>query len=259
MKYVAVSFLLILSAMLVLSCNEQSDSASPPPKAEKTVANKPKPKPVEEFIPTRDHIVGQWRQVMTNPAHKNTVANRYMRHSFFDDGKLVIENAEDSNKEATWEFDEGLIVVKSSYGPSNFVNHYQLNNRDTLKQIRFQRFADGERKADVKKDETFIRQGSDTEKRMKVYDIFAFTAKAQNFIDPTTLKVGSAYTLSKRTPIMPSYEVSDLSDIAYANSGDTITIVGQKMIRSIVWYQVESHVKNGWVNSVALFGQELKQ
>jgi hypothetical protein len=247
---------------LQLSCNEQSGSTNPPATTEKAVTSKPapvEPKPVEKFIPTRDLVVGQWRMVMTKPSHKNTLTRRYMRHSFFDDGRLVIENEEDSNKEATWEFSDGLVVVKSSYGPSNFVDHYKLNNRDTLKKIRFQRFVGGERKADAKKDETFIRQGSDTEKRWKVYNVFAFAAKAQNFIDPNTLKIDSTYTLSKRTPIMPSYEVSDLNEMAYANSGDSITIVGKTTVRSIVWYQVESQVKNGWVNSTALFGQELKQ
>lgn len=259
MKQAATSILLILSALVVLSCNEQMGSKSPPAKTEKTATSKPEPKPVEKFIPTREHFVGQWRMVVTNPARKNTVANRYMRHSFFNDGTLLIENEEDSNKEGTWEFNDNLVVVKTSYGPSNFVEHYKLIDRDTLMKIRFQRIVDLEVKADVKKGDTYLRQGSDSEKQKKVYDIFASVAKSTNFIDPNTLKIGSTYTLSKRIPIMPSYEVSNLNDMAYANSGDSITIVDKTIVRSIVWYQVESQVKNGWVNSTALFGQELKQ
>ena len=258
MKKHLTSFLLVLFALSLLSCEQQKQTTTQSKGIEKKPIEVVESEPVEKFIPTMDHVVGQWRMVVTNPAHKNTIANRYNRHSFFSDGNLVIENEEDSNKEVTWEFNENLVVVKSSYGPSNFVDHYKLVNRDTLKHVRFQRIVDGEVKADVKKDDIFIRQGSDAEKRKKVYDIFSSSAKAINFIDPTTLKVGSTYTLSKRTPIMPSYEVSDLNDIAYANSGDSITIVDKKSVRSIVWYQVESQIKNGWVNSVALFGQDLK-
>jgi hypothetical protein len=79
-------------------------------------------------------------------------------------------------------------------------------------------------------------------------------AKTTVFIDPTALEIGATYTLSKRTPIMPSYEVSDLSGIVYANPGDSITITRMQMVRNIVWYQVE----RGWVNSTALIGQDLK-
>lgn len=255
MKHATTTCLLILSAFILLSC-EQSGSTTSPPKVEKAVPVELKP--VEKFTPTQDDIVGQWRQVAKNPSHKNTVMKRYMRHTFFNDGKVIIEKEKDT-KDGTWEFTNGIFVVSSSFNKSKFIEHYELVDRNKLKKTRFHSIIDGDPLADYDPKEEFIRQGSDLEKSMKIWDLLATVNSKYDFIDPNSLQIGSSYTLSKRTPIMPSYEVSDLNDMVYANSGDSITITDKTTVRSIVWYQVESRVKNGWVNSTALFGQELKQ
>ena len=93
---------------------------------------------------------------------------------------------------------------------------------------------------------------------MKVWNIFASSSKVMDFIDPSSLIIDSEYTLSKKTPIMPSYEVSNVKDIIYAYKGDTIIITGSKKVNNKLWYQVKFGEKKGWLNSIALFGQHLK-
>ena len=47
--------------------------------------------------------------------------------------------------------------------------------------------------ADYDPDESYIRQGSDREKNMKVWDVFAEVADMLDFVDPNTLEVGKTY------------------------------------------------------------------
>jgi len=207
---------------------------------------------------SEDDIVGQWKMVVKNPAHKNTVSKRYMRHTFFPDGKLVIENKVDSEEKKRWEIVDGRVVVTSSYKTSKFIEYYELRSLDKLAKTRFKSIIDGKPLADYDPKEFLIRQGSSTEQKMKKQDIFGSVSSAMDFIDPNTLEVGSSYILSKKTPVMPSYLPSDLSSMTYANKGQSIRITAQKKVRNIIWYQVESKAGDGWVNSTALFGQQLK-
>lgn len=206
----------------------------------------------------RNDIVGQWRSVLTNPAHKNTVSKRYMRHTFFEDGSLFVENKEGSNSNKEWEFKEGIFIVNSSYKSSKFIEHYQLSSPDTLLKIKFKSIIDGKPLADYNPKEKYVRQGSSTEKGMKTKDIFKSARSAMDFIDPTTLKVGQEYTLSRKTPIMLHYTLSDLSKIIYAQKGQSISIEKREKVENTIWYQVKLDDVQGWVNSIALFGQNLK-
>lgn len=212
----------------------------------------------------RNDIVGQWRNVITNPAYKNTVSKRYMRHTFFEDGLLVVENKENSNSNKKWEFKDGIFIVSSSYKSSKFIEHYQLNSLDELLKIKFKSIIDGKPLADYNPKIKYIRQGSSTEKSMKTKDIFKSSRNAMDFIDPTTLEVGKKYILSKKTPIMSHYKTSesdlltDLSKIIYAQKGQSISIEKREKIENTVWYQVKLGNFHGWVNSIALFGQNIK-
>jgi len=221
---------------------------------------------IDEFVVSRDDIVGQWRSVVTNPAHPNTIANRYMRHSFFNDGTVVIENKEDTVNRGKWEFKDGFFIVTSSYGTSKFFRLYELASLDELLNTRFQSIIDGKPLADYNPKERYIRQGSNAEKKMKIMNIFENVKSAMNFIDPSSLQINSTYYLSKRTPLMPAPPPSSAAQIIalidkvlYLNSGDKISILDKKTIGNAVWYQVKSGEKNGWINSIALFGQKLEQ
>ena len=206
----------------------------------------------------RDDVIGQWRNVVKNPAHKNTVSKRYMRHTFFNNGTLVVENKENSQSSKKWEFKNGIFIVSSSYKSSQFIEHYKLVSFDELLKIKFKSIIDGKPLANYNPKEKYIRQGSATEKSMKTWDIFKSVSSSMDFIDPNTLKVGSSYKLSKKTPIMPHYNPSDLTKVIYAKKGQSITIIKRKKVKNTMWYQVKSGDDKGWVNSIALFGQQLK-
>ena len=143
---------------------------------------------IDAFVATRDDIVGQWRSVVTNPTHPNTIANRYMRHSFFNDGTVVVENEEDSEKHGKWEFKGGLFIVTSSSDTSIFIEIYELISLNELSNTRFQSIIDGKPLADYDPKDRYIRQGSDTENKMKIMNIFEKVKNAMNFIDPGALQ-----------------------------------------------------------------------
>jgi len=212
---------------------------------------------VDNFAATSDDIVGQWRSVVENPAHPNTVARRYMRHTFFLDGELFVENEENSSVSSYWRYDNGTFIVTRTSGTSEFVEHYRLINRDKLKKILFQSIIDGKPLANYNPEDKFIRQGSGQEGSMQILDIFASANSAMNFVDPSTLLVGSSYTLSRKTPVMLDYILSDLAEIRYAQPGQKIEIIEQAVVENTMWYRVQTGGNEGWINSIALFGQEL--
>lgn len=148
-----------------------------------------------EFSPTADDVIGQWRNVVTNPARRNTVTNRYMRHTFSGDGTVIIENKEDSQNSGTWEFIDGTVVVSSSYETSSFAQTYEFRGRDRLAKTRFQRFVDGKRLADYERKDTYIRQGSDLEKNMTVWSLFKKTAMPSEIIGPASQAENQIYAL----------------------------------------------------------------
>lgn len=82
------------------------------------------------------------------------------------------------------------------------------------------------------------------------------------------LEVGKSYLLSKETPLMPEFEPSDpleaISRAIKLQAGTNITIIERKMRGSTPWYRVRassgsgSRIGEGWINSIALIGQELR-
>ncbi|EAQ26168.1 50S ribosomal protein L2 [Roseovarius sp. 217] len=213
--------------------------------------------PVEILASTSDDIVGQWRSVVENPTHPNTVAQRYMRHTFFSDGELVVENEENNSISYEWRYDNGIFIATRSSGTNEFIEHFRLIDRDTLEKVLFQSTIGGKPLANYNPEDEFIRQGSGKEGSMEMLDIFASANSAMNFVDPSTLSVGSSYTLSRKTPIAPDYVASDLAEIRYAPPGQMIEIIEQTLVENKMWYRVRTGDSEGWINSIALFGQDL--
>lgn len=149
----------------------------------------------EQFSPTANDVVGQWRNVVTNPTRKNTVTSRYMRHTFSGDGTVIIENMEDSQKSGTWEFVDGTVVMSSSSGTSLFTDTYEFRGRDKLARTRFQSIVDGKPYADLEKKDTYIRQGSDLEKNMNVWNLFKKTAAPPEIVGPASQAENQFYAL----------------------------------------------------------------
>ena len=85
--------------------------------------------------------------------------------------------------------------------------------------------------------------------------------------DPYSLELKRAYRISKETPLMPMLGPSDpmaaLEQVKYIPAGYVIEILDASTMHGNPWYRVsvtnqkETYVGSGWVNSIALLGQEL--
>ena len=84
------------------------------------------------------------------------------------------------------------------------------------------------------------------------------------------LKIGKIYMLQKQTALVPVFEPKDgveameaIKKIVQILPGGIIKIISISYKRDIPWYQVaiqdRGEVVTGWVNSIALFGQEIKE
>lgn len=91
---------------------------------------------------------------------------------------------------------------------------------------------------------------------------------ATDYLDPHDLRVGSAYIVSRRTPLMPEVEPADpmaaLSKMKQIPVGGVFKIYGIHMKNGKPWYRVRALTANkkqigsGFINSAALFGQTLR-
>lgn len=81
--------------------------------------------------------------------------------------------------------------------------------------------------------------------------------------DPMGLEVGKAYTVSRDTPVMPSADPADpmkaLANMHTLRAGYAFSVLRTMRVRGTLWYQVRvgEGVVEGWVNAVALVGQEV--
>ncbi len=90
-----------------------------------------------------------------------------------------------------------------------------------------------------------------------------------SFMDPTALQIGKNYRLSKDTPLMPELNPSDpitaLGRAKKVLAGGVVKIISVTKKRNTPWYYVgfkngsTGEVEVGWINSIALMGQSLKE
>ena len=85
------------------------------------------------------------------------------------------------------------------------------------------------------------------------------------------LEIGKQYILKKRTPLMPSPEaekgvdglIRSLKKMIYLDSSDVMLVTMKKTINSTLWYQIVAYradggrIGIGWINSIALMGQNI--
>jgi len=85
----------------------------------------------------------------------------------------------------------------------------------------------------------------------------------------SNLQKEGVYTISKETPLMPEFEPADpgtaLTKMKTLPPGSVITVMNIRMKRNSPWYQVKAKlatgqsIGEGWINSVALRGQDIKK
>lgn len=86
--------------------------------------------------------------------------------------------------------------------------------------------------------------------------------------NPDQLESGETYIVSQQTPLMPEFDPEDplgaIRRMKQIPKGGMFTIYEVRVEGSYPWYQVLARGPNkekigvGWINSVALFGQDLK-
>ena len=88
------------------------------------------------------------------------------------------------------------------------------------------------------------------------------------FVDPFSLKPGEKWSISRETPLMPEIAPSNpmeaLEKVKYIPAENYIIIVSVREKENNTWYAVEVLNQNndlidkGWINSIALIGQEIR-
>jgi hypothetical protein len=87
-------------------------------------------------------------------------------------------------------------------------------------------------------------------------------------LNPLELEIGRTYIVSKQTPLMPSHSPADplaaLQQMKQIPKGGLFKVLETVKKRGSPWYkvvardQMKSPIGEGWINSTALLGQELK-
>lgn len=97
--------------------------------------------------------------------------------------------------------------------------------------------------------------------------VLASSARAADYVDPHDLKVGSAYVVSRQTPVMPAVEPADpmaaLGKMKQIPVGGAFKVYASQMKNGKPWYKVRAigpdkkQIGSGFINSTALLGQSL--
>jgi len=122
-------------------------------------------------IYTAKDFLGSWQQVITNPTYPNSIARRYMRHTFNSEGTVIIENKADSSNKRQWEYKNGTCIVTWSYRDTRFTESYRLLSANELQLFYFRRERDG-KKHEYKKNDRWLRENSRRAKKRTLVDIF---------------------------------------------------------------------------------------
>lgn len=110
---------------------------------------------------------------------------------------------------------------------------------------------------------------------MKIRNILLFTVFSISsvwgveILDVQNLNIGSAYIVSKQTPLMPEVDPIDvwsaIEKIKKIPAGGAFKITGIKKQNGTPWYKVvaidgkNNPIGIGYINSIALLGQDLKE
>jgi hypothetical protein len=100
------------------------------------------------------------------------------------------------------------------------------------------------------------------ERRMSAaYPIDATDVGQSRFADPLNLVSQSTYRLSREVPLMPQFDPADpleaLGAVQHLRAGAEFTVAEVRARAGTPWYRVRSAAGEGWINSVALIGQDL--
>ncbi|MFX0194571.1 MAG: hypothetical protein ACFFCW_00490 [Candidatus Hodarchaeota archaeon] len=79
--------------------------------------------------------------------------------------------------------------------------------------------------------------------------------------DSQNLQIGMFYQISKDTPLMPEFEPIDplvaIKKIRTVPANSIIKIISKREKRTTPWYYIQFGQQKGWINSIALIGQNI--
>jgi len=88
-------------------------------------------------------------------------------------------------------------------------------------------------------------------------------------VSASDLQKGGVYTISKETPLMPEFEPANpmaaIAKMKKLPPGSVITVLSIRMKFNKPWYRVKAksakglRIGEGWINSIALRGQDIKK
>ncbi|MCK4539749.1 hypothetical protein KAU09_01180 [Candidatus Parcubacteria bacterium] len=216
----------------------------------------------KQFIPIAQDIIGTWYIVSSNPKYKNKIITDYTKFTFYLNGKLDRNQFTsdkykiDAGKYAFLEDDKTFPIT---FGTDDIKksNLFWKLDEEGLAQSYYK----------SKKDSVYIKEGSkEWDKREK---ITITTELPISFINPNDLQIGKTYELSKKTPLMPEVNPVDsiaaLGDMRELSAGSAIKIISIAQKNNTPWYNVgfinysTGNLDYGWINSIALYGQSLKE
>ena len=103
---------------------------------------------------------------------------------------------------------------------------------------------------------------------MTITMFFLLPIWAGEFLDVKNLKIGSAYVVSRKTPLMPEVNPSDtwaaIEKMKYIPAGGAFKITAIDNNNGDPWYKVSAigpnnkPIGHGYINNIALIGQDLK-
>jgi len=77
------------------------------------------------------------------------------------------------------------------------------------------------------------------------------------------LKIGHFYTITKDIPLMPAFDpikpLDAIKKIKQLPKGFLFEITIIRIKRNHPWYRVRTEIGDGWINSIALMGENIKE
>jgi len=214
------------------------------------------------FKITQESMIGDWFAVASNPNpdyfNKILVGADYI--TFYPDG--VIKNKvflpdEVVEKVGKYIIDTSTNEIIIKYNEL----HYKWKQISSGKAIEFY-WVNTDLNYEKNLNNVYIKNGSKEwnkygKKRIdmdKVRDIV-------NSVDALELKKGFRYKISKQTPLMTSNTPTGSINPFYLKSGTIIEILSKNEVDGTIWYhtKIQSENKKGWINSIALFRQNIRK
>ncbi len=219
-------------------------------------------KPASKFKITNESMVGNWYVVASNPNpeyhNKILVGGAFI--SFYPNG--VVEETKDL---VTWvSVKKGKYTIDTSNNEVTLIYdgfHFKWKQLSPGKSKKFKKI--NPKLGSVKNFNTvYIKKGSaDWNKYSKKRIDMQKIRDLVNSVDALELKEGHKYKIKKKTPLMNSNTYEGSMNPYYIKSGSIIEIITKKEVDGTIWYytNIPSVEKKGWINSIALFGQEIQE